>query len=557
VITFLIRLRASAERLGAMLGPARRPVTLAGLLLTVVGCWSPWAAFPGFPGLMTLPGPGGARLYCLVLGLFGLLELVPLRGRRRAGELAAFGCLGVALYTTVAIEREGGGLVNVSFGAWLTLAGAFLLLAGLSALADDDAPPVLPDGPPWLGLLAIVAVLGGVLALVVEGLKIEASSQFICFLVAIAFGFLALSRLGVVAWFQRAAERHRTITLSAALVSAALFPFTQNGSDYWLRVGASVGVFAAAAIGLNVVVGLAGLLDLGYIAFFGVGAYVGATFSGAATSNVHLHLPFLLVVLLGALVAAAFGIVIGAPTLRLRGDYLAIVTLAFGEIFRITANNLDGQAGPKLTNGPNGIPGIPNLRLKGFDFGDAHTFFGVKIGYFANYFWAELLLIVVVVLVFVRLNQSRIGRAWVAIREDETAAAAMGVNTVRLKLLAFAIGAFLAGAAGTLNAHLATQVDPTSYDFNQSILLLAAVVLGGMGTIGGALLGSTLLIVLPEKLRFFQEKRILVFGIALVLMMRFRPEGIVPNRRRQREFHDDVSGADAMSAPPGAAVASP
>jgi branched-chain amino acid transport system permease protein len=555
VITTLIRIRASAERLGAQLGPARRPVALGGLVLVLVGCFSPWATFAGFPGQMTLAYPGGTRLYCLLLALGGLLELVPLHGRRRAGELAAFGCLGIALYTTISIANEGGGIVNVSFGAWLTLVGAFALLAGLSALPDDDTPPALSDGPPWLGLLAIIAVLGGVLALVVEGLKIESSGQFICFLVAIVFGVLALARLGIVAWFQRAAERYRTVTLAAALISAAVFPFTQNGSDYWLRVGASVGVFAAAAIGLNVVVGLAGLLDLGYIAFFGVGAYVGATFSGATASNAHVHLPFLAVVVLGALVAATFGVLIGAPTLRLRGDYLAIVTLAFGEIFRITANNLDGQAGPKITNGPNGIPGIPNLKVGGFDFGDAHTFLGVKIGYFANYFWAELLLIVVVVLIFVRLNQSRIGRAWVAIREDETAAAAMGVNTVRLKLLAFAIGAFLAGAAGTLNAHLATQVDPTSYDFNQSILLLAAVVLGGMGTIGGALLGSTLLIVLPEKLRFFQEKRILVFGIALILMMRFRPEGIVPNRRRQREFHDADSGGDAMAAPPGAPVA--
>ena len=205
--------------------------------------------------------------------------------------------------------------------------------------------------------------------------------------------------------------------------------------------------------------------------------------------------------------------------------------------------------------GPNGIPGVPNLEVAGVHFGDSHELFGIKLDYFVNYYFAELLLLMAVVLVFVRLNNSRIGRAWVAIREDETAAAAMGVNTVRMKLLAFAIGAFLAGAAGTLNSHLTTQVDPTSYRFDESILLLAAVVLGGMGTIGGAILGSTLLLLLPEKLRFFNEKRILVFGVALILMMRFRPEGIVPNRRRQREFHDDVSGADAMSGPPSAPVA--
>ena len=157
------------------------------------------------------------------------------------------------------------------------------------------------------------------------------------------------------------------------------------------------------------------------------------------------------------------------------------------------------------------------------------------------------------ILVFTRLNESRIGRAWVAIREDETAAAAMGVNTVRLKLLAFAIGAFLAGASGTLNAHLTGQVSPDSYTFLESILLVAAVVLGGMGTVAGALLGSSVLFVIPEKLRSFQDKRLLLFGLALVLMMRFRPEGMAASRRRQRELHEERA-TGAIGAPPGAPV---
>jgi branched-chain amino acid transport system permease protein len=500
-----------------------------------------------------------------VLLVLAALAYVRNTARRRAGELAGLGILGIALGTAYAISDQGGGLVNVSFGAWLTIVGGLLIAVGFGAADRDEEPPVVPDGPPYAGLLGCVVVIGLALVLVVEGLKIEASSQFIAYLATVILAALVLSRLGLVAWLQRAAERHRTVVVTAGLLSAAIFPFTQGGSDYWVRVGASIGVFAAAAVGLNIVVGLAGLLDLGYIAFFGVGAYVGATYSGAPGSNAHVHLPFLLVMVLGAVVAAVFGVLIGTPTLRLRGDYLAIVTLGFGEIFRISANNLDGFAGPKITNGPNGIPGVPNLRTPGVhglgglrirpvEFGDSHQLFGIKLGYFANYWYAELLLLMVVVFIFVRLNQSRIGRAWVAIREDETAAAAMGVNTVRLKLLAFAIGAFLAGAAGTLNAHVTTQVDPTSYKFDESILLLAAVVLGGMGTIGGALLGSAMIIVLPEKLRFFRDYRILLFGAALVLMMRFRPEGIVPNRRRQREFHEEGAG-DAMSAPPGAPVA--
>ncbi|HEU0130650.1 MAG TPA: hypothetical protein VFQ85_06630 [Mycobacteriales bacterium] len=540
----------------ARLAGARVPLLAAGVLLVLAGCLSPWATFSGFPGLMTLAFyPAGVRAYCLALVVVVVAAYAIDRGRGAGGQFASGGILAIALYTVLAIANEGGGLVNVAYGGWLTVLGALLLVAAFSGDTADDARPEVPDGPPFLGLLAIIVVLGATLAVVVHALEVEASSQFLGLLAAITFGALALNRLGVLAWFQRATERYRTITISAALLAAVIFPFTQNGSDYWLRVGATVGVFAAAAIGLNIVVGLAGLLDLGYIAFFGVGAYVGASYSGSAGSNAHLHLPFLLVMVLGAVLAAVFGVLIGAPTLRLRGDYLAIVTLAFGEIFRIVANNLDGIAGPKLTNGPNGIPGIPNLKTGSLDFGDAHTVFGVKLGYFANYFYAELALLVVVVIVFARLNNSRIGRAWVAIREDETAAAAMGVNTVRLKLLAFAIGAFLAGAAGTLNAHVTTQVSPESYNFDQSVLLLAAVVLGGMGTVGGAVLGATVLQVLPEKLRFFSEKRILFFGLALILMMRFRPEGVIPNRRRQRELHDETSGADATSAPPGAPVA--
>ncbi|HWL36107.1 MAG TPA: branched-chain amino acid ABC transporter permease [Frankiaceae bacterium] len=535
----------------------RVPLAGAGAALVVAGSFLPWAAFSGFPGKMTLSGyPGGVRAYCLALVVFAAFAFHRRAGGDAAGEVASLGMLVVTLYTVLAIAVEGGGLVNVAVGGWLCLVGSVLLLAAFGSQPRDEVVEPLPPGSVWLQLLAIVVVIGLMLMLVVEGLSIEASNQFVAFLVAIAFFLLAAARVGVTAWFQAASERQRMITIVAALLSAAVFPFTQAGSNYWLRVAASVGVFAAVVVGLNIVVGLAGLLDLGYVAFFGVGAYVGASLSGAEASNLDVHLPFLVVLVIGALVAAGFGIAIGAPTLRLRGDYLAIVTLAFGEIFRIAANNLDGTAGPKITNGPNGIPGVPNLELPGgFNFGDSHELFGIELAYFANYFWAELVLLVFVILVFVRLNNSRVGRAWVAIREDETAAAAMGVNTTRLKLLAFAIGAFLAGAAGTLNAHLTTQVSPDSYKFDESILLLAAVVLGGMGTIGGALLGSAAIVVIPEKLRFVEEKRILLFGVALILMMRFRPEGIVPNKRRQREFHDDTSGADATSAPPGSPVA--
>ena len=530
------------------------PAAVAGAALLVVGSLSPWATFGGFPGKMSLAGfPGGARQFTLLLAAAAVLVVVRLPGRRRAGLTAALGAMAVALYNVVAIAGEGGGLGGVAYGAWLAVAGGALLAVAFAALPADGERPLpeewRPRPPPveWLAVAGLAAV---VLFVTVWGLAIDESSRFASWVVFLIAASLTLARLGLFAWLEDVVGRHRAVALGAAAVASMAFPFTQDGDAYWIRVFASIGVFAAAALGLNVVVGLAGLLDLGYVAFFGVGAYVGALFSNAALTTLHVHLPFLLVVLLGAVIAACFGVLLGAPTLRLRGDYLAIVTLGFGEIFRIAAFNLDG-----VTRGPNGIAGVPNLAVGDYDFGASHELFGITLPGFANYYFIELVLLAFAILGFSRLNASRIGRAWVAIREDEVAAAAMGVDTVRLKLLAFAIGAFMAGAAGTVNAHVTTQVSPDSYTFLESILLVAAVVLGGMGSIPGALLGSAALFVIPEKLRAFQDKRLLLFGAALILMMRFRPEGIVPSRRRQREFRDEEGGADATGAPPGSAMA--
>ncbi len=541
------------DSLRQRLAPLRLPLAGLGTALIVVGSLTPWATFFfGYPGKVTLAGfPGGARLYPLVLSAVALLVLVDVAGRRRAGLVASLGAAAIIAGNVVAIAKDGGGFGAVAYGAWLCLAGALILTLAFVALDDDRrSDDRLRALPAPLELVIIAVSLAVLLVVVVVSLEIEESNRFVSFIAFVAVAAAAIQRIGAFEWLQSMFVRHRRITLAAAAISAIAFPFTQGGSSYWLRVFASIGVFAAAAIGLNVVVGLAGLLDLGYIAFFGVGAYVGALMGSATRTTYDAEWPFVLVILIGATVAAVFGVVIGAPTLRLRGDYLAIVTLGFGEIFRIAAFNLDW-----LTRGPNGIAGVPDLALGGFDFGDTHTLFGIDLPGFANYYFIELLLVAGVILVFTRLNDSRIGRAWVAIREDETAAAAMGINTVRMKLLAFAMGAFLAGAAGTVNAHVAASAAPDSFTFLESILLLAAVVLGGMGTVPGALLGSAALFIIPEKLRAFQDKRLLLFGLALILMMRFRPEGIVPSRRRQRELHADDAG-DAMSAPPGSPVAS-
>jgi len=549
-------------------------VGLAGVVLLAVGCFLPWARYPGFPGKLTLGGfPGGARLYPLLLALLGVLFVLPRAGRAPALRVAARFALVLTVLTGLLVAYAGGGLVNLAPTFYVAVVGAVLYLLGAQALPDGPRPGTLRRLNDVLEQVVVITSIGLLLLLVVEGLRIPTASvadgvdvrlggalslnqltnegQFLAFLLLLIGAGLALGRLGLLRELGAMSQRHRPALLVAAGAAAIAFPLTQDGKSYFLRVAASIGVFAAAAIGLNIVVGLAGLLDLGYIAFFGVGAYVGALFSGATSSVIGHQLPFPIVLLLSAAVSGMFGLLLGAPTLRLRGDYLAIVTLGFGEIFRITANNLDGSAGPSVTNGPNGIGGIPNLKAGGFDFGAQHELFGIVLPYFANYYYLEVVLVAVVMTMFLRMSDSRIGRAWVAIREDEVAASAMGINTTRLKLLAFAMGATLAGAAGSVNAHVSSAVTPDSYTFFESALLLAAVILGGMGTVPGALLGATVLLLLPEKLRFLQDLRLLVFGVALILLMRFRPEGLVPSRRRAREFHDDdPAEGDALAAPP-------
>ncbi len=555
-------LRTTTERLNGevqtRLAGRAFPTLALGAVLVITGSSLPWVTFGGYPGNLKSPfflGDSGVRIFTMLLCLAFLLALTRLPGRRKAGIAAAFGMIGITAGTFLSVLNERGGLGAFAIGIYLAGVGSVVAVLGFLALPADVEPGRWRRKQPWVELLIVSGAQLILLLLVVYALDVGTddgarSSRIIGFFIFLIAACASVNALGVFAGISGLYRRHRGVTIAAGALAAAAFPFliseVQDGSAYWIRVAASIGVFAAAAIGLNIVVGQAGLLDLGYVAFFGVGAYVAALLGNANLTTSSIVLPFYVVIVLSAVIAAIFGIIIGAPTLRLRGDYLAIVTLGFGEIFRLVAQNYD-----KLTRGPNGISGIPNLKVDTFDFGDGHTVLGIDLPYFANYYFIELLLIAFVILVFTRLGTSRIGRAWVAIREDETAAQAMGVNTISMKLLAFAIGAFLAGGAGAINAHVATQVSPDSYTFLESVTLLAAVVLGGMGTVAGAILGSAVLIALPEKLRTFQDKRLLFYGIALVLMMRFRPTGIVPNSRRKLEFDDaDPTTGDAVTQEP-------
>jgi branched-chain amino acid transport system permease protein len=339
------------------------------------------------------------------------------------------------------------------------------------------------------------------------------------------------------------------------LIGLALFlPYTADVFEVplWVELATSgsalarVMLFALFALGLNVVVGFAGLLDLGYVAFWAIGAYTAGILTGArdyaAALSAGAENPvepewqmwmwLLLLVALGVAVLA--GVVLGSPTLRLRGDYLAIVTLGFGEIVRITANNLDS-----FTGGPRGIRGIPHPAIR---VGGLNIEWGTLID--IKYYWLLLAFVALWIIAINLLDKSRIGRAWVAIREDEVAAAAMGVPVVRMKLAAFAIGACTAGVGGVVYAEQITFINPPTFSLIQSILILSMVVIGGMGSIAGSILGAALIVLLPEIFRPLEDYRFFLFGFALIVVMIFRPQGLLPSKRRQAEL---MAGAEETS----------
>ena len=354
----------------------------------------------------------------------------------------------------------------------------------------------------------------------------------------------------------------------AALTLGLLMPVLGTINGYYLEVATQVGIFVALALGLNIVVGLAGLLDLGYVAFFAVGAYCWAIFGSPQANRIFGGDAFPLApgwffvfLLLAVVLAAGAGVLLGLPVLRLRGDYLAIVTLGFGEVVRVLANNLDKPI--NITNGPKGITPISRPPLFFQPALDALGITASPTALYPLYFYFLVLIVVgVTILVNRRLEDSPIGRAWEAIREDEAAAVAMGVPLVRMKLLAFACGASFAGAVGALFATKQVFINPESFTFMESIGVLAMIILGGMGSIPGAILGATAVTVLnlqvlkglslwlnelrnagvtilgynlanlPTQLEPAKYER-MVFGIILVLMMILRPQGILPRRRGQ------------------------
>ncbi|MFY9269811.1 MAG: hypothetical protein WAO55_08720 [Candidatus Manganitrophaceae bacterium] len=346
------------------------------------------------------------------------------------------------------------------------------------------------------GQLAIVLAVGGTAwqGMMVWGRKAPFSS----------WTSLVRRRVREAGHLLAQATRPRFLPLGATLF--LLLPLFLN--PYYLDIMTLAGLYALLAAGLNITVGYTGLLDLGYAGFYGIGAYLYAVLSTG------IGLPFWLGLPLSGAAAAAFGMVLGIITLRLRGDYLAIVTLGFAQIVYLILNNWGS-----VTNGPNGILNIGRPALFGF-------FLREPI----HFYYLVLALLGVVALAIHRLNHSQIGRAWIAIREDELAAAAMGIDTTRMKILAFALGAGVAGIAGVFFAAKYTFISPESFTFLESVRVLSMVVLGGMGSLPGAILGAFLLTLLPELLRGLAGYRMLIFGAALVIMMLFRPQGLLGKR---------------------------
>jgi branched-chain amino acid transport system permease protein len=304
-----------------------------------------------------------------------------------------------------------------------------------------------------------------------------------------------------------ARSRPSYLAVLAAVMIAAAIALPLFGTPYLIDVGTLVLVYVMLGFGLNIVVGFAGLLDLGYAAFFAIGAYTTGYFM------VNNHMSFWLTLPFAALFTAVSGVIIGGPTLRMRSDYLAIVTLGFGEIVRIAANNFT------FTGGPEGIYDMPHAMLGGYILRSPQSLY-----------WLGMVFALVVLVGSFNLSRSRLGRAWLAIREDEAAASAAGIFPVYYKLLAYVLGAIFAGLAGSFFAVKLTAINPTSFTFIQSFTILMVIILGGRGSLPGVVLGACVIVILPEVLRGFDQYRMLAFGVGLILLMLLRPQGLWPSR---------------------------
>ena len=357
----------------------------------------------------------------------------------------------------------------------------------------------------------------------------------------------------------------RLIAILIAAAGLLVLPLVLQGfGNAWVRIADMALLYVLLSLGLNIVVGYAGLLDLGYVAFFAIGAYMFGLLASphltetfpmfAAMFPDGLHTPLWIVIPAAAAIAGFFGVLLGAPTLRLRGDYLAIVTLGFGEIIRVFLNNLDHPV--NITNGPKGINQIDSIKFFGFDLGKTHSILGFEVKNVSMYYYLFLALVVVSVVICHRLELSRVGRAWMAIREDEIAAKAMGIDTRNMKLLAFGMGATFGGVSGAMFAAFQGFISPESFSLMESVMIVAMVVLGGIGHLPGVILGAVLLSALPEVLRYVAGPlqamtdgrldaailRQFLIAVAMISVMLLRPRGLWPSPDHGKSLQQNGRG---------------
>jgi ABC-type branched-subunit amino acid transport system permease subunit len=336
-------------------------------------------------------------------------------------------------------------------------------------------------------------------------------------------------------------RENRTAALVFGLILAIVFPFTQISNPYWIQIAIMCGLFVLMALGLNIVVGNAGLACLGYVAFYALGAYT----SGLLTLK--FGISFWIALPLAGLVAMAFGFLLGLPALRVKGHYLSLITVAFGLVIQQLLINLEG-----ITGGTNGVINIPAPKIGGHSFASPIDLGFVRLPFQSNYYFLVVVLVALGIYVAFRISNSLVGLTWNAMREDNIAAQCYGINLTKNKLWAFAVGAFYGGIAGAVYANMVGFISPENFTYTHSTLVLSMVILGGLDSIPGVVLGAILLTILPEKFRAFEDFRMFFYGIIIVFMLLFKPEGIIP--ARERKYSLDQSGESKQPEPAGRRV---
>ena len=372
--------------------------------------------------------------------------------------------------------------------------------------------------------LVVAALLFALYAAVILGLRVERLWLFILYLATAAFLIFAYHRLSALRrWISNAFRDNAGLAAVILVVLLVLYPIFLRDDPYLIHIAALSAIFAVMALGLNITLGFAGLLDIGFAVYFGAGAYTSAQLA------IHFGISFWLSAVAGALVAAIFGFVVAWPALRVHDHYLGLVTLGYGLMMNLLARNLNF-----LTNGTDGVIDIPPPAIGSHSFTEPVQLLSLSLPFQANFYYLALAAALLTVFVSYRLLDSKLGRAWEAIREDEIAARCSGVNAQGLKILAFSTGAIFGGIGGAMYAHMIGFISPDSFTFLESITILVMVVIGGAGNILGVVVGAIALVVLPERFREFEHLRLLIFGLALVLLMINRPQGIFPSVRTRR-----------------------